>query len=312
VVAPGQKLEADLLVKLENFYEVSGVVTGYEPNKGVGLFLTSETGGSLPLPIRIDPPTGQFRARVPQGRYRLRATGQELSASLRLLVHSDVAGIQLALQPARIIPVITQAPPLRREAHHGMPKGLEIPSANVRLIPQPASLESSEPSIRFLGDRAHPLFGFQGVDPGTYSVEVTAIRAGYVQSVRCGNVDLLQEDLQVTSAPGDPIEVVIGDNPATLAGTVTGMQMKMPAGVLLVPDHGSVRRVQTSYTAPDGSFQIPNLAPGEYRALAVDRLDRLEYRNPEVLSPYLTQAVHVTLSPNTETKVTLNLIQVEK
>jgi Carboxypeptidase regulatory-like domain len=311
-VAPGQKVQADLLLKLENFYEVSGVVTGYEPSMGIGLSLTTETGSPLPLPIRIDRRAGEFHARVPRGTYKLRAMAQDSSATMHLTVHSDITGLQLALQPARIIPVITQAPPLRRENGRNMPQPWEMPAANVQLIPQSPSLQPSEYFIRPLGDQAHRLFGFQGVEPGTYFVQVTAVRAGYVQSVRCGDVDLLQEDLHVTSAPPEPIEVVIGDGPARLTGTVAGMQTKTPAGVLAVPDHGSIHRLQITYTAPDGTFQIPNLAPGEYSVLALDRLDSLEYRNAEVLGPYLSHAVHVTLAPNAEAKVTLNLVQVEK
>jgi hypothetical protein len=56
------------------------------------------------------------------------------------------------------------------------------------------------------------------------------------------------------------------------------------------------------------SFQIPQLAPGEYKILAVDNPDELEYGNPEVLHRYLSKARDVSLVPNQKTKVELEVV----
>jgi len=45
----------------------------------------------------------------------------------------------------------------------------------------------------------------------------------------------------------------------------------------------------------DRNFVLQGVAPGEYALLALDGGDRLEYANPEVLGPYLSNAEHVTV-----------------
>ena len=46
--------------------------------------------------------------------------------------------------------------------------------------------------------------------------------------------------------------------------------------------------------------------------LAFDNADGLEYENPEVLSPYLGDAVRVTLSPGQNSSITLRAIHLGK
>jgi hypothetical protein len=62
----------------------------------------------------------------------------------------------------------------------------------------------------------------------------------------------------------------------------------------------------------NGAFAIRDLAPGSYRALAIDQADDLEYANPEALRNYLTKAQDVTVGPKQESRVDLELVQREK
>jgi hypothetical protein len=52
------------------------------------------------------------------------------------------------------------------------------------------------------------------------------------------------------------------------------------------------------------------LAPGTYRVLAVDRADDFEYGNPEVLQKYLGKAREISLGPNQQGKIELELVHV--
>jgi hypothetical protein len=79
--------------------------------------------------------------------------------------------------------------------------------------------------------------------------------------------------------------------------------------VLLVPE-GAPREVQHGFDS--GRLRFEGLAPGEYNLLAFDNADLLEYKNPEVLSPYLGKAAHVTLGPGQNSSVTLQLIHLGK
>lgn len=58
---------------------------------------------------------------------------------------------------------------------------------------------------------------------------------------------------------------------------------------------------------PGVEFQRGDLPPGDYRAIAFDRVDDLEYANPEAMRIYspLEQIIH--LSPNEEVSVQLEL-----
>jgi hypothetical protein len=53
---------------------------------------------------------------------------------------------------------------------------------------------------------------------------------------------------------------------------------------------------------------LGKLAPGEYLVFAFDRINDIEYSNPEVLQNYSSQAAHITLSANQRAKVALELI----
>ena len=46
------------------------------------------------------------------------------------------------------------------------------------------------------------------------------------------------------------------------------------------------------------SMALTPLAPGDYAILALDEGERLEYDNPEVLNPYLSDAEHVSVQPH--------------
>src|SRR5258708_29439152 len=57
-------------------------------------------------------------------------------------------------------------------------------------------------------------------------------------------------------------------------------------------------------------FQPTQVAPGEYKILAVDNPDELEYGNPEVVRKYLSKARDVSLVPNQKTKVELDVVHI--
>ena len=61
--------------------------------------------------------------------------------------------------------------------------------------------------------------------------------------------------------------------------------------------------------SPPAEFQLDWLAPGDYLVFAFDHAEGLEYTNRDVLQSYVSQAAHVTLSPNQRAKVTLELIR---
>jgi hypothetical protein len=63
----------------------------------------------------------------------------------------------------------------------------------------------------------------------------------------------------------------------------------------------------TVFVNETGKLQRRNLAPGEYRVFAFDRIDGLEYANPEAMRPYLPGAQFIRVAPSGQASVNLEL-----
>jgi hypothetical protein len=149
------------------------------------------------------------------------------------------------------------------------------------------------------------------VPPGRYSVDVETQANWYVQSALCGTTDLLHDQLTVIAGVQiPPIEVVIRDDGATLSGHVDTGESGNPATVVLIPEQGPRNEAKITNTAPGGNFSVSNLAPGTYSVLAFDRADGLEYANPEAMAGYSAQAAHVSLQPNGQSQIAVELTHV--
>ena len=177
--------------------------------------------------------------------------------------------------------------------------------AQLRLVSRKPPYQQFWPSTQSAGGTE----AFRGLEAGTYDVEVESIGAGYVSSVTWGGRDLLREPLVLPEGSDpQPIEVIARDDGASLSGSVqigNGVQF---AQVLMIDEDQSGVPPRPLYVNGTGAFQIQGLAPGRYDVLAFDRLDGIEYRNREVLAGYLSHAAHVTLSPDQQAKITLDLI----
>jgi hypothetical protein len=313
-VAAGQQVQADISLKPEPVYEVGGSITG-AGGRGVNLEWVDRSGEFLSVPTRFDPRTEKFQAKIPAGSYVLQALSQNADglnfrAEQILTVNSDRADVHLALGPLASIPVSVRMDGVNPEGASSMQlAGSSMPPANLHLIPVDASLNVQEyyPNI---GPDAE--FAMRDVPAGKYSVETAPIGHWYVASAICGSADLMREDLTVpTGGHVQAIEVVLRNDSAELTVSVSRDGQPTPADVLLVSQRAPNQPKKMSNSQGDDAH-FSGLAPGEYSVLAFDRLDTLEYRNPEVLNAYLGRASHVTLLPNGKSNVTTDLIVVEK
>jgi hypothetical protein len=323
-VSPGQDSEADFSVKTEQMYRVAGTVAGFSPGMSVGMQVQSKAGEYLPVRHFLNPRTGEFHAQLLGGSYRLhinaQAEGQLLTADVPLTVNSDIADLPIVLAPTIDIPVVIHTEGQPPSANTGEATTLQ----SGRLTRVRASY-MQEASVRltvgdtFSGGRdfwsspgddpKNPSFAVRNVEPGTYSVDINANGAWYVQSASCGEADLLRDSLRISpGAHPPPIQIVLRGDFATITGSVQSGGHATKAGVLLVPDRGGVSKVQSTSAGADGEFQFSMLAPGDYRILAFDHIERLEYRNPEVLEPYLSRANRVTVQASEQGKAAVELI----
>jgi len=78
-----------------------------------------------------------------------------------------------------------------------------------------------------------------------------------------------------------------------------------------VQSHGT-RNIVHAARAMQGNFAMPGIPPGDYVILALDGGDRVEYADPEVLNPYLSDAEHVSVRPHATVTVNLGLTSVKR
>jgi hypothetical protein len=332
-ITPGKHAEINLSVSSQPFYRISGTVSGYSPEQGVSIQMVSASGQPIGAGFEFDEARGTFRSSwVPAGVCTITAesqnpkTNQQSYGSRSLNVTADLTGVHLALLPSATIPLNIRLEATRNETQtdtgtHFFSSGgrnqLRAPQytpARVLLTPQQHVFTQQQQYSESVTDE-DPTPAIRNVPPGVYSVQVNPNWPWYVQSARSGSADLLEQSLTV--APGganQPIDVVLRDDFASLEGSLTFDAESEFATVILISADSSSNVAQqrrnaiVMKTAP--SFQIPQLAPGDYKILAVNNPDELEYGNPEVLRKYLSKARDVSLVPNQKAKVELEVVHI--
>jgi hypothetical protein len=313
-LAPGQQQEVQFSLKPQPVFKLSGIAKGYPPGTGVDLQFIDRIGEQVAAPVRFDAETGKFDAKLPAGDYTLRVRAQSvaqfLAADLPVSVTADTTGLQVLLGPGTSIPVV-----VRRDSSNDEPNGQPQRGGAGPVAVHLASADSPLSSLDFWSTpdpQGHSL-AVRNIAPGNYSVEVVPSGSWYVQSVTCGSTDLLRDKLVVPAGVQlPPIEIVLRDDGATLTGAVETEGNPEKGVALLGPDRASAAQARVATAGPAGEFRFSRVAPGDYRVLAFDHINDVEYRDPEVLNAYLSRGVHVTLQANGQASTAVELIKVEK
>ena len=329
-LSAGQQSEVNFSLSEVPVYRVSGIVTGYAPNQGVGLQVLDQSVGLLPIGVEFSAENGRFDVRgLPAGNYVLKAFSQLApNQSVRAEVHfglsQDLHNLHVQLAPAISVPVTvsTEAQPSARHARGPNSNSFFAgPLTSMRLIASgPAAIDAF---ASFEGQPGQQNLVFRNVDPGRYSVRIDPNWPWYVASAEYGPTNVLTDDLVITAgAPTQELHVTLRNDGAELSGTVNVPDGIMdPVTIIAVPQAAANTSSRiTSFVPPPerrraakgDDFGLGMLAPGEYLVFAFDHIDGLEYFNPEVLQTYSSRAAHITLSPNQHAKVALELIHTEE
>jgi len=189
--------------------------------------------------------------------------------------------------------------------------------------PVPAAVKvtmQTQGQIEFTDERApvapdaNGSFRFSEVPLASERLTVSGLGAGYyVKEVRYNGIALTDNIFTTDGgSPGQSLEIVIDDKPATVSGTVT--EGDKPVGkpyVVLVKWPSSPENIflATKHTTGDdhGQFRFAGLAPGEYRVLAVPQqiVPRLE--EPGVLFRILAGADTVNVDRGASKNLALKL-----
>ena len=340
-VAAGRRAEINFNLRSQLFHRISGTVSGYpRGTAGINLQVTDAAGQQMQAGFRFDQAGGTFRTLwLPAGTYTLTAemrnpeSGQVYFAAQNLNLTSDIADVHLQLAPGLNIPVRFRVERTRSDTpatqtqtffvggggRGARSRQVQVNApARVTLIPEGGA--PSPPQRLAQPGEVEDSLEVAEVPPGIYAVQVFPIGPYYVESARCGGVNLLEQNLTV--APGssvDPIEIVLRDDFASLEGSVTFGAESDSATVIAIPEGGQpqMRGVDLSRPTPSvdtshaaAVFEMGQLAPGNYKILAVDRPDGFEYGNPDVLRKYLSKAREISLVANQRAKIELEVVHI--
>ena len=104
------------------------------------------------------------------------------------------------------------------------------------------------------------------------------------------------------------IEIVLRDGGGTLKVHVQADPGENQAQILLMPEFAPTQPPISMGMDPKQDYEFGNIAPGDYKVLAFDSLDGIEYNNPDFLAKYSLKAARVTLSAHTTSPVTVELV----
>lgn len=305
-VAAGAEVRGlSLRVRTEHVYSVRGKVSNAsgENVTGVPLMLIHTTGLNHGSMSNTGTRDGVFEFRdVAPGNYVIQAlpfrNAEGRGGMTTLTAHvpvtvgdADVEGLQVTLGPGAEIP--------------GSVKLDDAPSSqNFSVTLQPVSGAGVDNNAQV----KNGVFALHNVTPTLYRVGIQNLPYGYyVKAMRFEGRDLVQRELDLSAGAGGTLEIALSSKPASIGGTVRNANGDPVADVLVDAWTKDDPDIRTARTDALGHFNLRNLAPGEYRVLAWESLDRGIIENPSFRASFETQAAVVTLqegsAENTDLKI---------
>lgn len=302
-VNPGREAEANFALTPEPMYQVAGVVGGQIS----GLSFSRKAGTEEDYKQVVSSADGRFQVRLPAGSYVVTGSteeGLELStAGASVVITTDNSDLHLPLAPKTNIPVHILTEHAGADNERTLAPAVAMPPLRMQLIARSGLFGTSRWWTTESG-------GIDDVAAGTYTLDVHGAGEWWVKSAQSGGVDLLNQELAVTDGgQPPPIEITLRDDAGAVTGTVAGVEHWSTVAVLLVQARGKKNYVDTTRMIR-GSFRFGGVAPGDYMVVAIDHGEQLEYDNPEVLNPYLSNAQPVHVPPRGTATITLNLTTV--
>ncbi|HKV91912.1 MAG TPA: carboxypeptidase-like regulatory domain-containing protein [Candidatus Angelobacter sp.] len=317
----GQRAHAQFTLSLAPAFKLSGTISGMADFKQAGPpMIVDATQTPLATVSNWSSQTGAFEfSPIPSGVYTLRVSAMiddrhPAWTTQSVTLDHNVSGFNFPLHHAVTIPISVQtefsdsqkqctgyfAIGKMRYGCKEFPAMVTLSSLEANYFERQAEAENADPST----------FALHAVMPGRYHVHATATGHGYVYSVRSGGTDLLREELIVPSG-GDvqPIEIILRDDDAKVKIHVQAEHIPEGTRILLLPEFAPFQRPITLDVSANGDREYGGLAPGNYKVLAFESIDTVEYENPEVLEKYSGKTARITLSSHGTTDVSVELIR---
>jgi protocatechuate 3,4-dioxygenase beta subunit len=175
----------------------------------------------------------------------------------------------------------------------------------------PAATVSSVVGVPAIGEVGRDGAFTLQMSPGDYRVTVTGIPANtYIKSIRMGNTDVLRGGFHHDGAAENRLEIVIGADAGELRGIALNEKREPMSNVVvsLVPDLPAASQrldlYKSTTTDVTGRFQIPTIAPGDYRLFVWEYVEPGAWQNPQFLQPYevFGKSIHIDAGSKQETQ----------
>ena len=151
------------------------------------------------------------------------------------------------------------------------------------------------------------LMQFDGVEPGRYKLNVMPVGPYYPASVMYDGTDVLNGTLVVKGdARSTPMEVTLRDDVGTLMCSVGTTDNPTPAWLLVTGLNGHWSQMINVASGQQASVSVP---PGTYKVYAFDRVDGLEYENPDVMSEFEGKVANVVVQANEKAEAKVDVVQ---
>lgn len=293
----GETFSATLTPARREYYPVKIAVLNAEAGNGLGIEVQPQghKGPGFSLGYSSSAGGNNIQGMLPDGNYSVAVTGYGQNGSTGMANFSvsggPVVGLSVMLAPNPAIEVHVRDE--RTKGDNGIPPGLRnlMNVLNVRLVP---SEDAGQGNFLWLQPPKNPedeSLAFGNARPGSYSVRAGCHPAAYVASVSSGGKDLLRQPLVVgAGAAVPPLEITVRDDGAQVDGSIENWQPPQRSGrvaygfpgnmpqILLLPLPDSTGQFCQAWATPEGEFHFPQVAPGEYRAVAVEgTASELEY-----------------------------------
>ena len=307
----GEEVHLDLRPESRKSYRVDLTV---EPEMRGFPTLSARTGDGASMPVSAIPSRGEDRAEVrvalPSGSYTLVGSIQspdgmaEAKTQVTVTDH-DVSGIALRFSPVPSLPVVVETD--SAATTDGTTKVPDAIQLGLSLQVVGGEPDASGQMYRVM-TRRNGIPGFSLPD-GMYRLRAQAGGQWSITSAICGGVDLLSQDLPVSSdLNGTEVRVRVSNQTANLTGTVTLNGAPAAAWVYLLSTTPSATPVLLVRSSSDGSFFRPYLAVGSYRAVALERKIGADMQAAGTLEKFLDRVQSFSVSSREQR--TLNLVAV--
>ncbi len=145
---------------------------------------------------------------------------------------------------------------------------------------------------------------------GRYTIELPNRSGFYLKSIEVKGAKFSQGELDIPDGASVQLSLVAAKGLTPING-IAIKDEKPVAGamVLLLPqDLNRTDLIRRDQSDSDGTFTLPDVAPGRYTAIAIDDGSNLEYQEPSVIKPYLNLGQAVNVSGQNDSKLKVNVV----